>query len=169
MFNNKLLAGIILTIIGTNIAAAEQVPISGTVQSRCIIQNDTSGVYSNPTAYTLTTDPTQGGQLAITRVDTTLAGAYYVEITAPEDFSTSPSLPDVVTWVGDTEVQAVSDATNMGTYEQDKIQFGLTDKYDLTSTGSVWFKTSSEATLGGSKAFPGGDYTAMVNVECIAK
>lgn len=170
MFNKKIIAALLgSTILGITYSAAAQVPINGTVQSRCIIQNDTSGVFGNPTAYTLTTDPTQGGQLAITRVDTTLAGAYFVEITAPSEFTTSPNLPDIVNWDGDTQVDAVSDATGMGTYESSKIEYGMTDKYELTATGSTWFKTSSVATLGGNKAFPGGDYTAMVLVECIAK
>jgi hypothetical protein len=45
----------------------------------------------------------------------------------------------------------------------------MKDIYDLTATGSTWFKTSSVATMGGNKAFPGGDYTAIVVAECIAK
>jgi hypothetical protein len=57
----------------------------------------------------------------------------------------------------------------MGSYETDKIELGMMDKYDLTASGSTWFKTSSTATLGGNKAFPGGNYTAMVTAECIAK
>jgi hypothetical protein len=43
------------------------------------------------------------------------------------------------------------------------------DRYDLTATGSTWFKTSATAVMGGSKAFPGGNYTALVQAECIAK
>ena len=74
-----------------------------------------------------------------------------------------------MTWTGDTEVQAVSDAANMGSYETDKVEYGYTDKYDLTATGSTWFKTSSTAVMGGSKAFPGGSYTAIVTAECIAQ
>ena len=170
MFNKSLLVGFVTALVTiTTYAQAENVPINGTVQSRCIIQTDSAGVFGNPNAHTLTTTPADGGQLAITRVDTTLADAYYVEITAPSEFSSSPSLPDVVTFTGDTEVDAVSDATNMGSYETDKIEFGMTDKYELTATGSVWFKTSSTATMGGNKAFPGGNYTALVTVECIAK
>jgi hypothetical protein len=150
-------------------ANAEQVPINGTVQSRCIIQTDTPGVYGNPNAYTLDTDPTNGGQLAVTRIDVTLADAYYAEITAPSEFSSSPSLPDVPVFTGDTEVQTVSDATGMGSYETDKVELGMTDKYDLTATGSTWFKTTSKAVMGGDKAFPGGNYTALVEANCIAK
>ena len=150
-------------------AYAENVPINGEVQSRCIIQTDTAGVYGNPNAYTLTTAAADGGVQPIVRFDVTLADAYYAVITAPDSFSTSPSLPDVVTWTGDTEVSAVSDAANMGTYETDKVEYGMTDKYDLTATGSTWFTTSSVATMGGNKAFPGGSYTAMVVAECIAQ
>ena len=161
-----LIAALGLTSLG---AYAEQVPINGEVQSRCVISTDTAGTYGNPNAYTLTTTPADGGVLAVTRFDVTLADAYYAVITAPDSFSTSPTLPDVVTWTGDTEVQAVSDAANMGSYETDKVEYGYTDKYDLTATGSTWFKTSSTAVMGGSKAFPGGSYTAIVTAECIAQ
>ncbi len=170
MFNKKtLLAVLALSTSSVCFAQSADVPIEGTVQSRCIIQSDTPGVFGNPNAYTLTTNPTDGGVLAVTRVDTTLADAYYVEVTAPSEFSSAPNLPDVVTWTGDTEVMTVSDSTSMGTYETDKVEYGLTDKYDLTASGSVWFKTSSQAVMGGNKAFPGGNYTALVSVECIAK
>lgn len=159
----------ITTALIGSAAAAENVPINGTVQSRCIIQTDSAGVFGNPNAYTLTTTPADGGQPSIVRFDVTLADAYYAVITAPSEFSSSPTLPDVVTWSGDTEVSAVSDAAGMGTYEADKIEYGMTDKYDLTATGSTWFKTTSTATMGGSKAFPGGNYTALVVAECIAQ
>lgn len=158
-----------LLLASTSWALAENVPIEGTVQSRCIIVTDTAGVFGNPNAYTLTTTPADGGALAITRVDITLADAYKVEITAPSSFSSSPSLPDTVTWTGDTEVDAVSDATGMGSYETNKVEQGMKDIYDMTATGSTWFKTSSSASMGGDKAFPGGNYTALVVVECIAK
>lgn len=157
------------TALSSAFALAETVPITGMVESRCVIQTDTSGFYGNPNAYTLTTDPTQGGVLPVVRFDVTLADSYYARITAPTEFSSSPNLPDVVTWTGDTEVEAVSDASGMGTYESDKIEFGYTDQYDLTATGSTWFKTSSEAVLGGTRPFPGGNYTALVLAECIAK
>src|SRR6056300_698161 len=150
-------------------AHSAEVPINGTVQSRCIITTDTAGVYGNPNAYTLTTTPADGGQLAVVRFDVTLADAYYAEITAPSSFSSSPTLPDVVTWTGDTTVSAVSDPTGMGSYESSKIELGMTDKYDLTATGSTWFATESVATMGGNKAFPGGNYTALVEAQCIAQ
>jgi hypothetical protein len=156
-------------LASTTYAVAENVPINGTVQSKCIIVTDTAGVYGNPNAYTLTTAPADGGVMAVTRVDVTLADAYKVQITAPDSFSSSPSLPDVATFTGDTEVKSVSDATGMGSYETNKVEFGMTDEYDMTATGSTWFKTSSTATMGGNRAFPGGSYTALVNVQCIAK
>jgi hypothetical protein len=167
MFNKTLIIVIGLTI--SAFGQAETVPINGTVQSRCIISTDTVGVYGNPNSYTLTTTLSDGGVPAVTRFDVTLADAYYATITAPSEFSSSPSLPDVVTWTGDTEVQTVSNATTMGAYETNKIEYGMTDKYDLTATGSTWFKTSSLATMGGSKAYPGGSYTALVLAECIAQ
>lgn len=169
MFKKSLLAAGILTCTVSLQAQAENVPINGTVQSRCVIQTDVAGVYGNPNAYTLTTAAADGGVDAVVRFDVTLADAYYATITAPSEFSSSPSLPDIVTFTGDTQVSAVSDATNMGQYEANKIEYGMTDKYDLTATGSTWFKTSSVATMGGNKAFPGGNYTALVVAECIAK
>jgi hypothetical protein len=166
--SKKLLATAVLGFLALGVNAAD-VPINGTVQSRCVITTDTAGVYGNPNAYTLTTTPADGGVLPIVRFDVTLADAYYAEITAPSSFSSSPSLPDTVTFTGDTEVATVSDATGMGSYETDKVEYDMTDKYDLTATGSTWFKTSSTATMGGNKAFPGGSYTALVQAECIAK
>lgn len=166
MFKKAICFAMTMSAFG---AQAAEVPINGSVQSRCIITTDTAGVYGNPNAYTLTTDPANGGQLPVVRFDVTLADAYYAEITAPSAFSSSPTLPDTVTWTGDTEVQSVSDATGMGSYETNKVELGMTDKYDLTATGSTWFKTSSTATMGGNRAFPGGNYTALVEASCIAQ
>jgi len=150
-------------------ASAADVPITGVVQSRCIIQTDRAGTFGNPNAYTLTTAAADGGEAAVVRYDVSLADAYYAEITPPTQFSSSPSLPDVVAWTGSISVSAVSDATGMGTYETNKIVNGNQTRYEMTATGSTWFQSDIEATLGGSKAFPGGTYTAMVEAECIAK
>jgi hypothetical protein len=166
MFKKAIFVALTMTAMGSY---AFEVPINGTVQSRCVISTDTAGVYANPNAYTLTTDPASGGQLPVIRFDVTLADAYYAEITAPSEFSSSPTLPDVVNFTGDTSVSAVSDATNMGSYEADKVELGMTDKYDLVAEGSTWFETSSTATMGGNRAFPGGNYTALVEASCIAK
>lgn len=169
MIKRQIIGAAAMLVATATFAVAENVPIEGTVQSRCVIQTDTAGVFGNPNAYTLTTNPTDGGAPAVVRFDVTLANAYYAHITAPSDFSSSPSLPDIVNWTGDTEVQTVSDATGMGSYETNKIEQGMKDIYDLTAAGSTWFKTSSTATMGGNKAFPGGNYTALVVAECIAK
>jgi len=165
--NLAVTVGALFTSCG--IALAADTPINGTVQSRCIIQTDTSGTYANPNAYTLTTSASDGGEDARIRVDVSLANAYYVEITAPSEFSSSPNLPDVITWTGDTEVDSLSDATNMADYETNKVEIGMMDRYDMTATGSTWFTTSSVAVMGGNKAFPGGNYTAIVQAECIAQ
>jgi hypothetical protein len=163
-------AALLLTgIFTSSVALAETAPINGIVQSRCIIQTDNPGTYGNPNAYTLSTDPSDGGEPAVIRIDVSLADAYYAEITAPSEFTTSPAITDTLTWTGDTEVKTVSDATGMGSYETDKVELGMVDRYDLTATGSTWFKTSSNVTLGGDKAFPGGSYTSLVLAECIAK
>ena len=169
MIKKRTVGAVAMLFASTTFALAENVPIEGTVQSRCVIQTDTAGVFGNPNAYTLTTTPSDGGAPAVVRFDVTLAGAYYAHITAPSQFSSSPSLPDVVNWTGDTEVETVSDATGMGSYETNKVEQGMKDIYELTATGSTWFKTSSTATMGGNKAFPGGNYTALVVAECIAK
>jgi len=169
MFKKSIvIAGVLYlsTAIGYS-AQAENVPITGTVQSRCVISVDTPGVYGNPNAYSLTTAATDGGVQPIVRYDVTLADAYYAQITTPTEFSSSPALSD--TWTGSTEVSAVSDATNMGSYETNKVTFGQTTQYDLTATGSTWFKSSSSATYGGNKAFPGGTYVAQVEAVCIAQ
>lgn len=151
---------------GTSMAI--NVPITGTVQSRCIVQTDTAGSYGNPNSYTLSTTPADGGALAITRFDTTLADAYYARVSHPTSFSSSPTLNDTVTFTGETEVSAVGDA-GMSGYEAAKTTFGNTTQYDLTVAGSVWFKTSSTATNGGERALNPGVYTALVVAECIAK
>ena len=150
------------------VAYAEEVPITGLVESRCIINTDTAGVYGNPNAYTLTTAPADGGVVPVVRYDVSLADAYKARITYPTSFSTSPSLSDTVTWTGSTSVQEVSDVA-MADYDTDAITYDQTTEYDLTATGSTWFKTTSTATYGYNKAFPGGTYRAVVVAECIAQ
>lgn len=170
MFKNTMLVTTLaLSVAGLSFAQAETAPISGTVQSRCSIQTDTVGVYGNPNAYTLSTDPANGGVEPVIRFDVSLAGAYKALISYPLEFSSSPSLPDVPTFTGGTYVKRVSDASGMGTYETDKVEFANSSEYDLTATGSTWFATSSSVTMGGNKALPGGTYTALVEAQCIAK
>jgi len=162
----KYLVGLLL-LAPLSVMALE-VPIEGTVQSRCVIETDTPGVYGNPNAYTLTTSPTDGGVAPIVRFDVTLADAYKAKITHPTSFSASPTLNDTQTWTGSTEVSSMSDA-GMSGYEAAKVEYGNSTEFDLTVAGSTWFKTSSSATNGGDKAFPGGTYRAVVEAECIAK
>ena len=165
MNNVKIVAAMCL-ISGS--VMAEDVPIIGTVQSRCIIQTDVAGTYGNPNAYTLSTAPADGGVLPIVRYDVTLADAYKAKITYPTSFSQSPSLNDTVTFTGSVDVSSVSDV-GMADYQTDSITYDETREYDLTATGSTWFKVESEAVNGGNKAFPGGTYRAVVVAECIAQ
>ena len=152
----------------SGVAMAEDVPITGTVQSRCQIQTDTAGVYGNPNAYTLSTAPADGGVLPIVRYDVSLADAYKAKITHPDSFSSSPSLNDTPTFSGETEVSSVGDA-GMSGYEAAKVTYQNSTEYDLTVAGSTWFKTSSSVTNGGNKAFPSGTYRSIVQAECIAQ
>jgi len=149
-------------------AYAVDVPIEGTVQSRCTIDTDTPGVYGNPNAYTLTTAAADGGVMPITRFDVTLADAYYAKVTHPDSFSAAPTANATVTFTGSTEVSSVGDAAMSG-YEAAKTTFGNSTQFDLTESGSVWLKTTSVATNGGDKAFPSGTYRSIVVAECIAK
>jgi len=157
-----------LLVVTPCIAGAVDVPIEGTVQSRCTIDTDTAGVYGNPNAYTLTTAAADGGVQPITRFDVTLADAYYARVSHPTAFSTSPTANATVTFTGSTEVSAVGDA-GMSGYEAAKTTFGNSTQFDLTVAGSLWLKTTSVATNGGDKAFPGGTYRSVVVAECIAK
>ena len=150
-------------------ASSAETPITGNVQSRCVITTDTPGVYGNPNAYTLTTASADGGVQPIIRFDVTLANAYLAQITTPTAFASSPAINETITWTGSTEVSTVSDATGMGSYETNKVTFGQTTQFDLTATGSTWFKSTSVATLGGNKAFPGGSYSANVVALCVAQ
>ena len=171
MIKELALIGIvaITTYGGSKSAFALDIPITASVTGSCIISNETPGTYGQPNAYTLTTAPASGGQMPITRVDVTLASAYKIKFTVPNEFSASPTLNDVVTFTGDTEVSAVSDATNMADYETDKVEVSdYVDEYDLTATGSTWFKHTSIAVNSGTRAFASGNYTALVTAECIA-
>jgi hypothetical protein len=147
---------------------AEEVPIIGNVQSKCVITTDTPGVYGNPTADKLSTSPVDGGVMPIVRYDVSIANAYKARISTPTSFSTSPSLNDTVTWTGSTSISSVSDAQMSG-YETNKIVYDNATEYNLALAGSTWFKSSSSAKYGFNKAFPGGTYRAVVYAECIAR
>jgi hypothetical protein len=147
---------------------AEGVPITGIVESKCSIFTDTQGVYGNPTPSLLSTARSDGGILPIIRFDVASADFYKAKITHPSAFSSSPSLPDFVAWTGVTSVSRVSDPLMSG-YETAKIEYDNVTEFDLTVAGSVWFEVDSSADYGFNKAFPAGNYTALVTAECIAK
>ena len=99
----KLLIAISFILGATPVLAAD---IDGSVESRCTVATTVPGIYGNPNAYTLTTLPASAGQVPVIRFDTTLANAYYAQITYPTSFSSSPSLSDNVTWTGEVTLKA---------------------------------------------------------------
>ena len=159
--------GLIITAIPV---LAENIDITGTVQSRCTVNTDTPGYYGNPNAYTLTTLPASAGQEPIIRFDVTLADAYYAQVSYPTSFSSSPSLSDTVSWSGAVTVDQTSDA-GMSGYQAASTTTSSMRQYGLTVAGAVWIKSTSVITYGagGNKAFPGGAYKAAVLAECIAQ
>lgn len=150
------------------LAVAANTPIQGTVESKCVIQTDTTGVYGNPSPSVLSTDPTAGGVNPIVRYDILAADHYKAVISYPNTFSSSPELADVTNWSGDIKVGQTSDALMSG-FETNKVSYNNTVEFDLTVAGSVWFDIDSAAEYGYDKSFPAGDYTAMVVAECIAQ
>jgi len=163
---NRTLAAALVCLSAPTMA--EDVVITGNVQSKCVINTDTAGVYGNPTADKLSTAPADGGVVPVVRYDVSLANAYTAKITTPTSFSTSPSLNDTVAWTGATSVLEMSDAA-MSDYDTNKVIYDSTTEYDLHTAGSTWFKMDSTAEYGVNKAFPGGTYRAVVQAECIAK
>jgi len=148
--------------------ALANVPITGTVEAKCVIQTTKDGVYGNPIASKLSTTPADGGVLPVIRFDVSLADSYTANITHPTSFSTSPTLNDTVAWTGSTSVTQTSVAC-MSAYEAAKVVVENTTIFDLTLAGSTWFSTASSATYCSSKPFVGGVYTALVQASCIAK
>jgi len=146
---------------------AQEVPITGNVESKCIVQTDTLGVYGNPTPSTLTTESTAGGVTPIIRFDVIQASFYKARITTPNGFSESPVLNDVVNWSGAVTVGEVSDA-NMSAYSTSKVEYDNTTEIELTVAGSTWFNVDSIAEYGYDTALPAGTYRAIVSAECIA-
>ena len=167
-------AGLILLLTGCSLFSSKvqagNIDITGTVQSRCIINTDTVGAYGNPNAYTLTTTAADGGQKPIVRVDVSLADSYYAQISYPTEFSSSPSLSDTVAWTGAVNSVQTSDA-GMSGYQAASTTTGSMRQYGLTVAGTTWFDVASAATYGGgqNKPFPGGSYKAVVLAECIAQ
>ena len=166
---NKLLISIVL-ILGTSAAYADNIDITGTVQSRCIINTDTVGAYGNPNAYTLTTAAASSGQDPIVRFDVSLANAYYAQVSYPTSFSSSPSLSDTVAWTGAVTVAQTS-TSDMSGYQAASSIAGSKRTYALTVAGTTWFKSTSIATYGGgqAKAFPGGAYKSYLLASCVAQ
>ena len=148
-------------------AMALDTTITGNVQSKCVINTDTAGVYGNPNAYKLSTAVADGGVQPIIRFDTSIAGAYKARVTTPTSFSTSPSLSDTVTWSGSTTLKKFSDAA-MSDYETNKVTYDSTTEFNMHTAGSAWFAVDSTAEYGGNKALPGGTYRSVVVAECIA-
>lgn len=165
MFKKVLTIGML--VAGTS-AAAENSTITGSVNAKCTINTDVRGVYAQPTPDELTTVTADGGVMPKIRFDVALADAYMARITWPNSFAVSPSLSDSVTWSGDVEVAEVTD-TQMSGYEAAKIQYNNVTEFDLTVSGTVWFKVTSTANYGYGKAFPAGSYSAIVTAECIAQ
>lgn len=148
--------------------ASEEAVIMGNVESKCVINTDVNGVYGNPTAGKLSTLASDGGVMPIIRYDVALGDSYTARITAPNSFSTSPTLTDVVNWTAEVEVSEVSD-TAMSDYETDKVEYEYTTEFDMHTAGTTWFKVTSKAEYGYGKTYPAGQYRAIVLAECIAK
>ena len=161
----KLLIAISFILGATPVLAAD---IDGSVESRCTVATTVPGIYGNPNAYTLTTLPASAGQVSVIRFDTTLADAYYAQITYPTSFSSSPSLSDNVTWTGAVTVKATGES-GMSGYQAASTTTGAMRSYPLSVAGSVWIESTSVAVYGGNRAFPGGAYKAVVLAECVAQ
>ena len=164
---NKTLTSCALLLAFCASAFAEEIPISGSVESKCIVTQDTAGVYGNASPETLTTDTADGGVHPVVRFDVIQADYYMARIAHPTSFTESPNLSDTVTWTGSVSVDSVSDA-GMSAYDTDKVEYDNVTEVDLSIAGSTWFKVESEADYGYNKAFPGGQYQAVVTAECIA-
>jgi len=159
---------LVVAMSSTAAAYAVDTPITGTVQSKCTIITETTGVYGQPTPDKLSTAPADGGVQPIIRVDVSQAGYYTARISTPTSFSSSPALNDTVAWTGTTTVSSVSDPL-MSDYETTKVTYSNVTEFDLTVAGSTWFTSTSTATYGQDKSLPGGTYSAIVIAECIAK
>ena len=166
MFNKSILAAMCALFASTAWGQLE-VPVTGTVESKCVITTDTVGIYGNPLPGTLSTAQVDGGVQPIIRFDVLQADFYKARVVHPNTFSESPSLSDTVTWTGNTTVAEVSDA-QMSAYDQNKIEFDNVTEVDLSVAGSTWFQVASTATYGVGKAFPAGTYRTIVGAECIA-
>jgi hypothetical protein len=166
MFKKSIIPAVMGLTFATAVAA--EIPITGNVESKCIVTTDTNGVYGNPTPSLLSTAQANGGVEPVVRYDVIQADYYKALISVPDVFTESPALNDVVNWSGDVTVGEVSDPL-MSAYDNDKRLYNNITEIDLTVAGSTWFKISSEADYGYDKAFPAGQYRSVVTAECIAK
>ncbi len=157
-----------LVIACTGAMAQSTTPIAGTVQSKCVIQTDTDGVYGNPTADKLSTAASDGGVVPRIRYDIVTANAYNAVISYPNSFSASPTLTDSVAWTGGVTFDTGSDS-GMSAFETNKISYNNSVEFPLSIAGSAFFKVTSTAEYGYDTAFPAGAYAAMVTAECIAQ
>lgn len=164
----KQLIFAMVALTSTTAMAFTEVPITGNVESKCVITTDTPGVYGNPVSNILSTSPIDGGVEPIVRYDIIEAGSYKAVLGYPIEFTTSPALNDVVNWEGMIDISEVSD-TFMNDFDNTKVQYNNVTEYDLTVAGSIWFKAGSTADYGYGKSFPGGTYRAAVSAECIAQ
>jgi len=158
---------LLLMVLGNTAIASTQIPVSGSVESKCVVTQDIGGVFGNPAPGTLSTDPADGGVRPIVRFDVVQASYYKAVITSPDAFTESPALSDVVYWTGEVTVDQVSDST-MSSYDTDKVEYNNVTEIDLSVAGSTWFKIDSEVVYGVGRAFPGGSYQTAVVAECIA-
>jgi hypothetical protein len=152
-------------LVSTSVLA--NVPIMGTVESKCVITTDTPGIYGNPTPNKLSTLEADGGITPVVRFDVATADYYKAVIATPIEFTTAPALSDTVEWTGEVSVAEVTDAA-MAAYDTDKRKYNNTTEFDLTVAGTVWFKATSTASYGYDKSFPAGNYNAVVEATCIA-
>ena len=149
-------------------AYAVDVPLTGTVDSKCVVTTDTNGIFGNPLPYRLSTTQADGGVEPIVRYDVVQADYYKALISHPISFSESPTLNDVANWTGSITVAEVSDPL-MADYDNTKRLYDNITEVDLSVTRSTWFKVSSQADYGFNKALPAGTYRAIVTAECIAQ
>ena len=163
----KKLATAIVLMSATSALAVDS-PIQGSVQSKCSVWTETSGVYGHPLPYKLSTTAADGGVTASIRIDVAQADYYKARFTHPNSFSSSPTLNDAVAWTGSTVVGQVSVA-GMSSYEAAKVTYNNITEFNLTLAGSTWFTVASTASYGSTKSLPAGNYTAIIKAECIAK
>ena len=163
----KLSSALFVMVFSGGAIASTSVPITGSVESKCVITQDVVGVYGNPTPGVLSTDPADGGVRPVVRFDVVQASFYNARVTTPDYFTESPALNDVLNWEGTVFVDQVTDA-NMSSYDVDKVEYNNVTEFFLSIAGSTWFAIESKVTYGTGRALPGGQYQSAVLAECIA-